>query len=279
MGRASCPPHFIVLVLWIAALLAKQREADANHDPNVALGGTLYQVLDDQNPNAIKHDYFPTYGFERDHLAHDVALTRGSRPRHWYEKDRIPVNSMHHQGIKTLAPSLLASAVAPDGLIEAAESTNDHFLVGVQWHPEVLELTGRLPTPSTSLATHRSEMPTFFSLLVCIVALGLTAHGRITAVAAQSSAALAMTIVSQPLVEYLPNESGAAIQRGDFQSVRIRRNDLPAVQVLARLRAVIRCTVRLQSRGSELVLLSDDNGAVSAIHQLLAAEPPRPVEL
>lgn len=141
MGRASCPPHFIVLVLWIAALLAKQREADANHNPNVALGGTLYQDLDDQNPNAIKHDYFPTYGFERDHLAHDVALTRGSRLRHWYEKDRIPVNSMHHQGIKTLAPSLLASAVAPDGLIEAAESTNDHFLVGVQWHPEVFELT------------------------------------------------------------------------------------------------------------------------------------------
>lgn len=108
---------------------------------NVALGGTLYQDLDDQYPNAIKHDYFPTYGFERDHLAHDVALTRGSRLRHLYEKDRIPVNSMHHQGIKTLAPSLVASAVAPDGLIEAAESTNDHFLVGVQWHPEVFELT------------------------------------------------------------------------------------------------------------------------------------------
>jgi putative glutamine amidotransferase len=48
---------------------------------------------------------------------------------------------MHHQGIKTLAPSLVASAVAPDGLIEAAESTSDHFLVGVQWHPEVFELT------------------------------------------------------------------------------------------------------------------------------------------
>jgi putative glutamine amidotransferase len=48
---------------------------------------------------------------------------------------------MHHQGIKSLAPSLSASAVAPDGLIEAAESTNDHFLVGVQWHPEVFEMT------------------------------------------------------------------------------------------------------------------------------------------
>lgn len=108
---------------------------------NVALGGTLYQDLDAQYPNGIKHDYFPNFGFERDHLAHEVAVTKGSRLRHLVEKDRIAVNSMHHQGIKSLAPNLVASAVAPDGLIEAAESGNDHFLVGVQWHPEVFELT------------------------------------------------------------------------------------------------------------------------------------------
>jgi putative glutamine amidotransferase len=48
---------------------------------------------------------------------------------------------MHHQGIKTLAPRLCASGVAPDGLIEAIESGNGHFLVGVQWHPEVYEAT------------------------------------------------------------------------------------------------------------------------------------------
>ncbi|MGQ0649213.1 MAG: gamma-glutamyl-gamma-aminobutyrate hydrolase family protein, partial [Gemmatimonadaceae bacterium] len=108
---------------------------------NVTLGGTLYQDLEEQYPNAIKHDYFPTYGFERDHLAHEVTLTRDSRLRHLMELDRISVNSMHHQGIKTLAPTLAASAVAPDGLIEAVESTNEHFLVGVQWHPEVFEMT------------------------------------------------------------------------------------------------------------------------------------------
>ena len=148
-------------------------------------------------------------------------------------------------------------------------------------------------------------MPTSFSRLAFIGALGLTVQGRIPPATAQSSAALAMTTVSRPLVEYLRNESGgrvkvsaltadsvaieavrlellesaAAIRRGDFQSIRIFRNDLPAVQVLARLRAVIRCTVRIQSRGGELVLLSDDNGAVAAIHQLLAAEPPGRVRL
>ncbi len=109
---------------------------------NVTMGGTLWQDLEDQVPDAIKHDYFPTYGFGRDHLAHEVTLTRGSRLRHLMEHDRIPVNSMHHQGIKMLAPSLVASAVAPDGLIEAVESgADDHFMVGVQWHPEVFEMT------------------------------------------------------------------------------------------------------------------------------------------
>jgi putative glutamine amidotransferase len=45
---------------------------------------------------------------------------------------------MHHQGIKRLAPNLLANAFAPDGLIEGVESAEDEFVLGVQWHPEDL---------------------------------------------------------------------------------------------------------------------------------------------
>jgi len=108
---------------------------------NVSLGGTLYQDIAEQVPSAIKHDYFPTAGFERDHLAHAVDLAPGSRLRKAMERETIRVNSMHHQGIKDLAPALVASAVAPDGLVEAVERDSDHFLVGVQWHPEVFEMT------------------------------------------------------------------------------------------------------------------------------------------
>jgi len=108
---------------------------------NVALGGTLYQDLETEYPNPIKHDYFPTYGYSRDHLAHDVAVEAGSRMRHALVDAAVPVNSMHHQGIKALATGLSASAVAPDGLIEAAESTSESYIVGVQWHPEVFELS------------------------------------------------------------------------------------------------------------------------------------------
>ncbi|MCU0633816.1 MAG: gamma-glutamyl-gamma-aminobutyrate hydrolase family protein [Gemmatimonadaceae bacterium] len=107
---------------------------------NVAMGGSLWQDLRVQNPEYHKHDYFPNAGFPRDHLAHEVTLAPGTRLASLLERRTVAVNSMHHQGIKVLAPSLIPSAVAPDGLIEAAEREGDHFFVGVQWHPEVFEL-------------------------------------------------------------------------------------------------------------------------------------------
>jgi len=108
---------------------------------NVAFGGTLYQDIAAQVPEAIKHDYFPTAGFDRDHLAHEVSLAKGSRLLAVMEKSNILVNSMHHQGIKQLASELVPAAVAPDGLVEAVERDADHFMVGVQWHPEMFEMT------------------------------------------------------------------------------------------------------------------------------------------
>lgn len=106
---------------------------------NVAQGGTLYQDLDAQLTGAIRHDYFPTYGFERDHLSHDVAVAPASRLRSLVDTEQLPVNSMHHQGVKQLGRGLVACARASDGLIEAVESPNGHWMIGVQWHPEVFE--------------------------------------------------------------------------------------------------------------------------------------------
>lgn len=108
---------------------------------NVAAGGTLFQDLDAQLAGAIRHDYFPTLGFERDHLSHDVAVAPASRLRSLVDLEQLPVNSMHHQGVKQLGAGLVACAIASDGLIEAAEATNGHWMVGVQWHPEVFEAT------------------------------------------------------------------------------------------------------------------------------------------
>jgi len=107
---------------------------------NVAQGGTMWQDLASQNPSFHKHDFFPTAGYAREHLAHDVDIVPNTRLSQMLQSTRCPVNSMHHQGVKTLGRNLTVSARADDGLIEAVEGVGESFVVGVQWHPEVFEM-------------------------------------------------------------------------------------------------------------------------------------------
>jgi putative glutamine amidotransferase len=107
---------------------------------NVAAGGTLYQDLAEERPGSLKHDYFPFRGqsYARDYLAHEVTVAEGTRLAQRMGAGALKVNSMHHQGVRTLGQGLVATAVAPDGLIEAIEGDGDAYLVAVQWHPEAL---------------------------------------------------------------------------------------------------------------------------------------------
>jgi putative glutamine amidotransferase len=106
---------------------------------NVTCGGTLYQDVTTQVPTAIKHDYFPTPEKpSRKYLAHDIAVKPNSRLGRILRDEVVPVNSMHHQAIKDLAPNLKPTAHAADGIIEAVESNDDRYLIAVQWHPEEL---------------------------------------------------------------------------------------------------------------------------------------------
>lgn len=106
---------------------------------SVAAGGTLYQDVTSELPGAIKHDYFPKVGERtRQDLVHPVKVVADTRLSRVLGTDTVRVNSMHHQGIKRLAPTLIANAFAPDGLIEGVESRKDDFVLGVQWHPEDL---------------------------------------------------------------------------------------------------------------------------------------------
>jgi putative glutamine amidotransferase len=105
----------------------------------VAAGGTLYQDVTAEYPAAIKHDYFPKAGAHARHdLVHPVEIVAETRLARLLGTNTVLVNSMHHQGIKRLAPTLIANAFAPDGLIEGVESAEEDFLLGVQWHPEDL---------------------------------------------------------------------------------------------------------------------------------------------
>jgi putative glutamine amidotransferase len=123
---------------------------------NVACGGTLYQDVASQVPAALKHDYFPTPANpSRKYLAHDVTVKQGTRLGAIMASAVVPVNSMHHQAIKDLAPTLLATAFAPDGIIEGVEGTNGQYLVAVQWHPE--ELTETQPEMKRLFSTFIDE--------------------------------------------------------------------------------------------------------------------------
>jgi len=110
---------------------------------NVALGGTLWQDLTSQNPACRTHRDWDVY----DALSHDVRIEPGSWLAAW-TGDAVDrrVNSVHHQGVRTLGGGLRAEAVSvEDGVVEAVRYDPDGgadpdgaapFAYGVQWHPE-----------------------------------------------------------------------------------------------------------------------------------------------
>jgi len=102
---------------------------------NVALGGKLYQDINRQVPDSFGH--YPN-DIPEDELYHSVNIIEGSRLHGILGEDKLYVNSFHHQAIKTLGSNLVVSAVSSDNIIEAIESSDDRFLLGVQWHPEIL---------------------------------------------------------------------------------------------------------------------------------------------
>jgi putative glutamine amidotransferase len=103
---------------------------------NVALGGTLWEDLASQRPESIKHDYYQTG--DRSNVSHAVEVNPDSQLASIVERETLPVNSLHHQGVRDIAPDLTVTAVAPDGLVEGLEVEGHPFAIGVQWHPENL---------------------------------------------------------------------------------------------------------------------------------------------
>jgi putative glutamine amidotransferase len=103
---------------------------------NVAQGGSLYQDIQAQIPGTERHDWYP--GYPRNHRPHTVTIAPGTRLAGIVEETSMPVNSLHHQALKKIAPGLVVTACAPDGIVEAVEADNHPFAVAVQWHPEEL---------------------------------------------------------------------------------------------------------------------------------------------
>jgi putative glutamine amidotransferase len=104
---------------------------------NVAAGGTLVQDI----PSTVRSDVIHSITQPKDAIAHTVAIAEGSKlaqalgPQ-GHAGSTCRVNSRHHQSVGRMGQGLVATATAPDGVIEAVEKPDASFCVGVQWHPE-----------------------------------------------------------------------------------------------------------------------------------------------
>jgi putative glutamine amidotransferase len=101
---------------------------------NVALGGTLIQDIPTQIKGSIKH----AQKAPRWYATHDIAVQSASLLGNIWQNDLQKVNSYHHQSIAKVGQGLRIVASAPDGVIEAVEGTDRRFVLGLQWHPELM---------------------------------------------------------------------------------------------------------------------------------------------
>jgi len=101
---------------------------------NIATGGTLYQDLSSRDKESLQHEqkaprWYPTHNIiiEKDSLLYSIL-----------GREKIRVNSFHHQAIKEVGPDFKIVAISSDGVIESVEKKNGSFVLGVQWHPEAM---------------------------------------------------------------------------------------------------------------------------------------------
>lgn len=128
-------PRVLALGLPLFAICRGAQEV------NVALGGSLYQAVQDVGPFADHRDRDEDPEDVQYGPAHDVTVEPGGVLAGLVPQPRFAVNSLHGQAVNRLAPGLRVEARAPDGLIEAFSAVphggvRPGFNLCVQWHPE-----------------------------------------------------------------------------------------------------------------------------------------------
>ncbi len=103
---------------------------------NIYYGGSLKVDVCGRNVESkIPHmaTMLPKY-----YKTHKLVIKSGTRLHDIFGDEEIAVNSYHHQAVRDVGDGLVASAAAPDGVVEAVEDPNYPYLLGVQWHPEMM---------------------------------------------------------------------------------------------------------------------------------------------
>ncbi len=103
---------------------------------NIGLGGDIYQDIPSQFPQDFPIAHTQPFGYEIP--SHTVQVAPGTLLEKIAQNGTLNVNSMHHQAVRKVAPSLIASGHAPGNLVECVEMPDYPFFIAVQWHPEYL---------------------------------------------------------------------------------------------------------------------------------------------
>jgi len=121
---------------------------------NTYFGGSLYQDIGTQKEGALVHRDAKKY----DNVNHEIEFrTESVLSRLYQDFSKVVVNSVHHQGIKTLGDQLKVLAVSEkDKIIEAIEYTgaNPGRVMAVQWHPEFSDTLKDIVIPADRLINH-----------------------------------------------------------------------------------------------------------------------------
>jgi len=97
---------------------------------NVWRGGSLIQDIPTLWPDAIAHSS------ERGNVLHAVRVLENTKLHRIVGHEEFEIVSSHHQAISRLGEGASTSAFASDRLAEAVEFDDEHWMIGVQWHPE-----------------------------------------------------------------------------------------------------------------------------------------------
>lgn len=107
---------------------------------NVVCGGSLIQHIPDHlKDSTINHEQ----PHPKNIVSHPIIISPQTQLAKLADsQENYMVNSTHHQAVGKLGTGLQVTAIAPDGIIEAIESINHQFVLGVEWHPEYLNPNG-----------------------------------------------------------------------------------------------------------------------------------------
>ena len=98
----------------------------------MALGGKVQQDISDVAQ--IRH----SQDADRSEPTHSVTIEPDSTLFNIYNKEKLFVNSFHHQAVCDPGERFRVTARSADGIIEAIESREYKSILGVQWHPECM---------------------------------------------------------------------------------------------------------------------------------------------